>query len=851
MAASEGLLADLAGAILDGTPIDWDAAESSADDHERPLVARLRLVAGVAGVHRGTPLPSGEQNAAGLSVGTLSIVGEDLDTPERWGHLRVLERIGGGAFGEVYRAWDTRLDREVALKVLSVRSGTGDTHGTSIIEEGRLLARVHHPNVVTIFGADRIDGRVGLWMELVKGRTLQELVEQGHPFSVAEVVDIGMQLCDAVAAVHAAGLIHRDIKAHNVMRSENGRIKLMDFGAGREMGGRSSPLAGTPLYLAPELMSGREPSVRSDVYSLGVLLYHLLTGLYPVQACDRRGLQLAHERRERSDVLAVRPDLSRRLARVLNQAIAPDPAGRYESARAVGVDLAAFRTRSRSAPWMRAMAAAAAFLVVLWAAWEVRGRQKGGPSPSRAFVSSIGPWLPISRPEADLVKNPVIVVLPFKNLSPEADKDYFVDGLTVEILHNLAAIDGLEVRSRESSFAFKGKPVNLADIGSQLAANLFLEGSVRTAGDRLRVDVQLASVAGAVLWSEQFDRKLEDVFSIQEEIARGIVNRLRLNLGRGQRRPDIDVAGYQMYLRARELQARRGSDAVRAVPLFQEVVKAHPSFAPAQAALASTAAESSTAYPSASRDGVSAFSPDQALTTARPAALRALELDPTLAEAHAAMGSVHALDRNWAAAESSFRHALSLNPVVTTIHTDFVLSTLFPEGKLDEALLFLEAARRTDPLSLDVRRVMATIQISAGLYDQALENCRHVLAVDPTLQYAAEWCGRALVQKGDVVAGIAMLEKLRDRTAGYLGYAYAVSGRRAEAENLLPRGVSYPQREALIYAGLGDKDQAFEAVERLAALNPRRAGSYLTYPELALLRGDPRVAALRKKLGLP
>ena len=204
---------------------------------ERPLVARLRLVAGVAGVHRGTPLPSSEQNAAGLSVATTASTTRPRP-PERWGHLRVLERIGGGAFGEVYRAWDTRLDREVALKLLPVRSGTGDARATSIIEEGRLLARVDHPNVVTIFGADRIDGRVGLWMELVRGRTLQEVVEQGHGFSVAEVVDIGMQLCRRGGRGAPAGLIHRDIKAHNVMRADDGRIKLMDFGAGREMGGR-------------------------------------------------------------------------------------------------------------------------------------------------------------------------------------------------------------------------------------------------------------------------------------------------------------------------------------------------------------------------------------------------------------------------------------------------------------------------------------------------------------------------------------------------------------------------------------------------------------------------------------
>jgi tetratricopeptide (TPR) repeat protein len=350
------------------------------------------------------------------------------------------------------------------------------------------------------------------------------------------------------------------------------------------------------------------------------------------------------------------------------------------------------------------------------------------------------------------------------------------------------------------------------------------------------------------MWSDQFDRELKDVFTIQEEIARGIVNRLRLKLGRGQRRYDIDVTSSETYFRARELQATRFADARRAIPLFESVVRTNPTFAPAHAALASTTAALSSTYPVFAGF---ALRPEDAHAAARPAALKAIELDPLLAEAHAAMGYVHALERDWKNAEASFRHALSLNPAITTIHTDFVLSTLWPEGKLNEALLLLEAALRTDPLSLDVRRVMANIQISSGQYDQAIDNARRVLARNPMFPFAVELWGRAEVQKGDVAAGIARLEEHRDRNEGWLGYAYAISGRRAEAEDLLQRNAKLPQRQALIYAGLGDKDGAFEALERLAILNAGRAGAYLTFPEMALLRGDPRVAALRKKLGLP
>jgi len=277
-------------------------------------------------------------------------------------------------------------------------------------------------------------------------------------------------------------------------------------------------------------------------------------------------------------------------------------------------------------------------------------------------------------------------------------------------------------------------------------------------------------------------------------------------------------------------------------------VKKHPTFAPAHASLASTYAGSSLMFPVV---GGFAMSPEEAYRVARPAALRAIDLDPLLAEAHAAMGYVHALERDWAAAEASFRHALSQNPALTTIYTDFVLSTLFPEGKLNEALLLLQAALRSDPKSLDVRRVMASIQLSAGLYDQALDNCRYVLAVNPSFPVMDTECGRVEVQKGDIASGIAKFEKRGDAAAAWIGYAYATSGRRAEAEDLLKRKAVFPQQQAIIYAGLGDKDRAFEAIERLAAINPGRAGFFLTFPELALLRDDPRVATLRKRLGLP
>lgn len=355
MAVDDGVLADLAGAILDGRPVDWASAAETAEASERPLLDQLRLLSAVADLHR-------------------------VARVEQWGHLRVLERIGRGAFGEVYRAWDTRLDREVALKLLPAEPAHGEADGSlaadSIIHEGRLLARVRHSNVVTIYGAERIEDRVGLWMELVKGRTLEQTLEQGKVFSADEAVEIGIELCHAMTAVHAAGLVHRDIKANNVMLAEDGRVVLMDFGTGRELADRSAAgLAGTPLYLAPEVLQGEDATVRSDIYSVGVLLYHLLTGSYPVRARGLRDLRLAHERLERTALRTERPDVPAKLAGIVERAIDPQPARRYESAGLLAVDLQALRPRHKR--WTRGLSLAACLALMVVAAGD-------GPASARA-----------------------------------------------------------------------------------------------------------------------------------------------------------------------------------------------------------------------------------------------------------------------------------------------------------------------------------------------------------------------------------------------------------------------------------------------------------------------------------
>ena len=364
MTSDDDPLDDVADAILDGTAIDWDQVEARAGA-DRLLLEGLKELAALANVHR------------------------DVPPPDRWGHLALIEPLGRGSFGRVFRARDTRLDREVALKLLEAPSTGGDARASSIVDEGRRLAQVRHPNVVTIYGAARIGDEVGLWMELVQGHTLQQLLDEGRRFTAAEAVEIGCQLCDAVAAVHDAGLLHRDIKAANVMLSDNGRVVLMDFGTGWEARDSSRAVpAGTPLYLAPELLEGGEPTVRTDLYAVGVLLFYLLTGRYPVTAAAIDELKSAHASQVRVDLRSLRPDVSRALAAVIEGAIAPLSERRYKTAAAM---TAALRQANRRVP--KSLVAAGTILAVvagaLLAAEAFRSPERSSPvSPANETRTS-------------------------------------------------------------------------------------------------------------------------------------------------------------------------------------------------------------------------------------------------------------------------------------------------------------------------------------------------------------------------------------------------------------------------------------------------------------------------------
>jgi serine/threonine-protein kinase len=845
---NERLVPDLARAVLDGTPIDWAGADSGADEASRPVIAELRVVAALAEVHRRLPLHDQAVTP-----------GDRADTLPDWGHLRALERIGRGAFGEVYRAWDTRLDREVALKLIDADPTVGDEASSSIIHEGRLLARVRHPNVVTIYGAEQIGARIGLWMEFVRGRTLKQIVDAGKVFGGADAVQIGLDIARAVAAVHSAGVLHRDIKAQNVILADEGRAVLMDFGTGREFADNgSADVAGTPLYLAPEILSGGDATVQSDIYSLGVVLYYLVTGSYPVPAQTVSDLRLAHQRHERVRIRTARRGsaLSPKLARIIERAIDQRPASRYASADALAADLATLQRRPRLPMLLSAIAAAAVLLLIAGVGWETVGRRLGSSRTPGALLARL------AGRNADaghvIPSQPIVAVLPFENLSDEPGSGDFVDGLTDELIRNLGTVQGLHVRSRDSSFTFKDKPRDIAAVGQQLGVNLVVEGSILRSGNRLHVNAELIQVAGDVrLWSDRFARDLEDIFVIQDDISRAIVHRLRLTPGREQRRYDTNVETYELYLKGSALVGRRGADNLeQAGEVFKQVLARDPDFAPAYARLA--IAHALDAVPSGSP-----ISFVEAQSIIRTAAGKALDLDSTLAEAYEAMGWVHARELDWLSAEKAFKRAIDLNPNLSQTYTSYSTSTLRPLGRRDEALRLLREALKNDPLSVQVQQEIGQVQLESGQYEEAVSAFERVRAIESDFPFLGTLLGRALVFAERPTEALSVFERTephrprgphqKPRANPRMVLAYLGLGMRAEAEALAAEHADQPPSTlAIIYAALGDKDRAFGALERTAFVEPQRLPLLLAYPEIAVpLRGDPRLASLRQRFHLP
>jgi eukaryotic-like serine/threonine-protein kinase len=854
-----GALLALAESIADGSAVDWEAAEAHATPEERVVIRQLRVLSSLAGLHRSLPAPADATTSIARKTAAAPAIGS-------WSHLELIERLGGGTFGDVYRAWDRHLEREVALKLLRAERADEDLNTSRIANEGRLLARIRHTNVVCVHGVAVHEQRVGLWMELVRGVTLEQQLAASGPFSAREAALIGIDLCRALAAIHAAGLIHRDVKAQNVMREDGGRIVLMDLGTGREADGRLvrgvPELAGTPLYLAPEIFLGSAASARTDLYSLGVLLYHLVTNSFPVRAATIDQLQTQHAEGTIVRLRDARADLPSAFVRVIDRAIAPEPAKRYQSAGEFEAGLLESladsapaaapapppgRAEDRPRRWSRAAAIAgalAAALVIAVLGWPlVRNRlPAAGPGGIRSLA-----------------------VLPFANFSADPAQEYFADGMTDEVIETLSTLRDVNVISLTSVMQFKGSKKPISEIARALHVDAVLEGSVRVldgggpagrSDKRVRVNARLIHAGTeSPIWSRTFEVVASEIVSLQQQIAAAIAEGTRRQTAARVEPVPQDFTAFDLYLKGRYAWNTRTKEGLQqSVDYFQQAIARDPNFAKAYAGLADayTMLEIYEMVPYA-----------DAIARAQQAATKALALDGTLGEAHASLGLVYDDRWEWDRADAEFKRAIDLNPGYASAH-HWYATHLSIRGDFAGAHREVDAAALLDPLSANVVAGRAIYLLLERRYDEAIAEAQRALQLNghllrPNIVIARAYTmQRAFDRAFTAIAAATAIDPSNDEIKVYNACALAASGRQAEARQIardlgdkyLTLQDGHASDVAVIYATLADRDAAFEWLERAReARDP-----YLPYvkvdPFFDPLRSDPRFPSFLATLGL-
>lgn len=742
----------------------------------------------------------------------------------RLGRYIVEDLIGSGGMGAVYRATDTSLGRAVALKVLPPEVSADPDRLERFRREARALAALNHPNIVTIYSVDQEKDAHFLTMELVTGTSLDRLIAS-QSLPLERVRHIARAVADALVAAHGKGIVHRDLKPANIVVTDSGQAKVLDFGLSKvtpdassmadasatRLATQSGTVLGTPAYMSPEQITGGDVDHRSDIFSLGIVLYEMITGVRPFSGQSHAELATAILRDVPHPVGELRPAAPAELGRVVDRCLEKNARARFSSMADVRQAL-----ENRAAP---------------------AGSSLGGPS---------------------------IAVLPFKNLSADADSEFFGDGLAEEILNALSQMDGLKVAARASSFSFKGQPAGVTEIAERLHVATVLDGSVRRSGHRIRVTVQLVDAAsGFQLWSERYDREMADIFDVQDEIARAIASKLKVSLVDGIssrliKQGTANVEAWELYQRGRALLFKRGKHTQEGMECLKRAVALDPGFAAAWAGLA---------------DGYtiggfwSTAPPGEVMPKALTAARRAVSLDPDLAEAQCALAAARLFwERDYEAAGTAFRRGLELNPQYTQGRAWYALFWLQTVGgRHREAIAEARRTLDADPLSAYAMTILALVLGVAGEAAEALPHARLAARLDPEALIChwvhgqvAHWAG----ERDEAMAAFTRACDVSNRSTYALASqaaACATWGLQAEAralhQELLAKrahGFVACGPLAITAAAVDDMEMAAEFMEQSCdEREPVLMVYFREYPDWQPLRNHPRSADVRRRLALP
>ncbi len=810
--------------------------------------------------------------------------------------------------GEVYLAEDTQLHRKVALKVLPTEVAAYQDRMRRFVQEARAAATLNHPNIGHIYEIGEDDGVNFIAMEFVDGKTLRELIHSGQT-DLRKILRYLQHVAEGLAKAHAAGIVHRDLKPENIMITRDGHAKILDFGLAKLIEqrpastspGGSSELAtavmpqpstpgtvmGTVGYMSPEQAQAKAVDQRSDIFSFGCILYEAATGRRPFAGDSIVDTlhQIIHE--PAPAITDFNPSASPDLQRVIRKCLAKEPEKRYQTIRDTANDLEELIDELKGPSDIERSVAPAAGTTTSAVAKstddDVRGKStvsvRRQPNSSAEYlvsgikqhklataiallvlvVGAVGLGLYL-RARSTNVPIESIAVLPFQNKSTETDSDYLSDGLAESLVYRLSQLANLRVSPTSSVFRYKGKEVDPIKVGHELGVDAVLSGRIVQRGDSLTISAELVDVRyNKLLWGEQYDRKMSDLLVTQREIAREIVDKLKLKVsgeenGLAKRYTESNEA-YQLYLKGRFYWNKRTAEALtQSIGYFNQAIEKDPSFALAYAGLADCYVVPANRLP-----------PREAMPKAKTAAIRALELDETLAEAHTSLARVLATyDWDWPGAEKEYKRAIELNPRYAVAH-QWYGGWFQVTGRHNEAIAERKLAQELDPLSLIINFELGLAFYYARDYDRAIEQFQKTLELDPDFPPAQQFLPSAYEQKGMYGEAIAGFEKATltggnewSLTRGGLGHVYAVLGRKSEALAVLDELKQLSAQEyvpatsiAIIYAGLGEKDQAFTWLEKGYQEHAFQMQWLNEEPRWDSLRSDPRFADLVRRVGLP
>jgi serine/threonine protein kinase/tetratricopeptide (TPR) repeat protein len=745
-------------------------------------------------------------------------------------HYRIIALLGSGGMGEVYLAEDARLKRKVALKILPPELASNPVRIARFQREAEVLAALSHPNIVTIYSVEEDGGMHFMTMERVEGEPLSRQIPPDG-MDLVRFFDLAVPLADAVAAAHDRGITHRDLKPANVMVGADGRIHVLDFGLAKILGEtppeevmaetvqqtREGTILGTIPYMSPEQVQGLAVDERSDIFSLGVMFYEMLTGQAPFTGVTQAALVSSILRDDPVPVAGIRRGATAALSRIVSRCLEKSRDARYQNSRELFADLKAVRREMESG---------------------IHHSLDGVPS---------------------LEEQPAIAVLAFRSLSPDPENEYFSDGISEEIINALAQVKGLRVAARTSSFSFKNKHVEVSEIGKRLNVRHVLDGSVRKAGNRVRITAQLVEASsGYQLWSERYDHQIEDIFEVQDNIARTIVSRLEIALAPGSAERLVKAAtanmeAYQLYLKGRAMLYKRGKWIAQALDAFKQAVALDPNFAPAWAGLAD--AYMPLAYYGFARPG-------DAMPAAFEAGQRALAADPESAEAHCALAGTALLwQRDLDRAEDLFQKAIAINPSYAQARCWYGLFYLqWTTGQLDAGIKEIRRALDADPLSGYVTAVYAWALTTARRFADGVIEGQFAVERDPESFASRIALAHAYRYAGRLEAAIKTYEDMMTiwgRNAwilALLALTYRHMGRTDLAaplhqELLARRATQYvqPVMLAIAASSVGDMDAAIAFCQEAAdTRDPLFSMFYLNYQDFDMIRADPRFAAIVK-----